>query len=613
MHTWDEIVNFITQRRNNEATLIRQMIDTRDRYNADVVIPMADVEGEPFTPPLGPQVIHDGIEHTAMRASATMPTMSCPALDPHKATGKRSVEYATIRRKALHAAHHYSMTQLLLGRAFRMMSAYGTSCLVVVPDFADERAKMEVRSSLNAYPDPRAYDDYRPPKNVAFVYGRSYAWLKAAYGATAIDDLVSQSSDTSGLWDVAEWMDEDDIVMGVVGPRSPFGIDPNATLPGGGIELRRWPNRAGGIVPAAVGKRVTLDRIAGQMEIITGAADWLDKLMALEVEAAQMGVFPDMYAIADENRTPEVVGGEWKDGRSGDINLLANVRAVGQLVAGSSSHSQQVIAMLERGARSSGGAIPQFGGEAPGSLRTGRAIDTLGSFSVDPRVAEMQRVMEAMLCRTINPAIFEIEKGYWPDKTYVCFSGSISDNSLVEYVPAKHFESNENSVAYSFPGMDISSISVALLQLVGGDLIPKRQARAKHPLIDDPDLAGQEITIERIDESVLINMQQQSATGALPLIDQARIRQLVGEGLPIADAILKADEEARARQATTPPPVPEGMGAAPEAMPGLAQPGMGAESLMPPGGMAPEGPPQLQGPMPSQENLRHFLRTLQTR
>jgi hypothetical protein len=602
---WDEIVNIVQSRRNNEAALIRKMIDTRDRYNADVVIPMADVEGEPFTPPLGPQVIHDGIEHTAMRASATMPTISCPALDPHKPTGKRSTEYATIRRDALHAAHHYSLTQLLLGRAFRMMSAYGTSAMVVVPDFTDERARVEVRSSLNAYPDPRSYDDYRPPKNCAFVYGRSYAWCKDAFGPV-VEDLISVSSEISGLWDVCEWMDADEIVMGVIGPRSPFGIDLDATQPGGGIETRRWPNRAG-MVTAAVGKRVTLDRIAGQMEIITGAADWLDKLMALEVEAAQQGVFPDMYAIAEENRTPELIGGEWKDGRSGDINLLANVKAVGQLVAGASSHSQQVISMLERGARSSGGAIPQFGGEAPGSLRTGRAIDTLGSFSVDPRVAEMQRVMEAMMSRTLNPGILAIEKGYWPDKRYVCFSGSISSNELVEYTPQVHFESDENSVAYSFPGMDISSISVALLQLVGGDLIPKRQARVRHPLIEDPDRAGQEITIERIDESVLINMQQQSASGALPLIDQARIRQLVGEGLPIADAILKADEEARARQAAVPPPPSEGMAAAPEQMPGLAMPGMGAET-----GMAPEGQPQIQGPMPSQENLRHFLRTLQT-
>lgn len=603
---WDEIVHIVQQRRNNEAALIRQMVDTRDRYNADVVIPMADVEGEPFTPPLGPQVIHDGIEHTAMRASATFPTIHCPALDPFKPKGKRSAEYATIRRDALLAAHEYSMTKLILGRAFRMMSAYGTSAMIVVPDFTDERAKIEIRSSLNSYPDPRAYDDYRPPKNVAFVYGRSYAWLRSTYGP-GVEDLVSASSDTSGLWDVCEWMDDDDIVMGVIGPRSPFGLDPDTTQPGGGRELRRWPNRAG-MVTAAVGKRVTLDRVAGQMQIITGAADWLDKLMALEVEAAQQGVFPDMYAIAEENRTPELIGGEWKDGRSGDINLLANVRAVGQLVAGASSHSTQVINMLERGARSSGGAIPQFGGEAPGSLRTGRAIDTLGSFSVDPRVAEMQRVMEAMMSRTLNPGILEVEKGYWPDKKYVCFPGGISSKRVVEYTPEVHFETNENAVAYSFPGMDVSSISVALLQLVGGDLIPKRQARVRHPLIEDPDLAGQEITIERIDESVLINMQQQSASGALPLIDQARIRQLVGDGLPIADAILKADEEARARQAQVPAAAPEGMGAAPEQMPGLAMPGAGAESQF-----APEGQPQIQGPMPSQENLRHFLRTLQTR
>lgn len=611
MKTWEEITTIVTQRRSYDAPLIRQMIDTRDRYNADIVIPMRDVDGEPFVPPLGPQVIHDGIDHTAMRAASTMPVINVPALDPNKPKGRRSSEYAAIRRRALYASHHYNMTQLLLARAFRALSAYGTATLKVVPCFEDERARLEVVSSLNTYADPRAYEDYRPPRDCAFVYGRSRSFLRSMFGAV-VDDLLSSSSDVDGLWDLCEWVDEDDVVIGVLGPRSAYGVDLDAGRAFGGLELRRWKNRAG-MVPVAVGKRITLDRVAGQMEIVTGAADWLDRLMALNVLAAERNIFPDMYALADEGRTPEILGGDWQDGRSGQINVLANTKAVGQLISGASPHAQQVIGMLTSSARSSGGAIPQFGGEAPGSLRTGRAIDTLGAFSVDPRVAEMQHVMEAMLSRTVNPGIMLVEKGYWPDKKYVCFSGSISDNALVEYTPAVHFETTENAVAYSFPGLDVSDISVALLQLVGGDLIPKRQARVKHPMIEDPESAGKEIILERIDESVLIGMQQQATSGVLPLIDQARIRQLVAEGENIADAIIKANEEAQKRQASIapePPETPEGemdLGAAPETMPGLAAPGMGTEAMAP---MSPEGPPLIQGPAPSQENLRHFLRTL---
>jgi hypothetical protein len=605
--TWEEIAHILERRRQDDAALIRTMIDTRDRYNADVVIPLPDVKGEPISPPLGPQVIHDGIEHNSMRAASTMPTIACPALDPGKSTGVRSVEYAGIRRKALAANYDYNFMSILLGRAFRQLSAYGTFAMVAVPDFRSERTRLELRPTLNTYPDPRAYDDYQPPLDCGFVYGRSAHWLKLNYGAQ-VERYLDGCSD-SDLFDVAEWIDGETIALGVIARREGLGIDPNRVV--AGLELRRWPNRANGLVPVAVGKRITLDRVAGQMEIITGSADWLDKLMALQVMAAERNVFPDMYAIADDNREVELAGNEWHDGRTGKLNVLGNTKAVGQLISGPSPAAQTVVGQLERAARSSGGAIAQFGGEAPGSLRTGRAIDTLGAFAVDPRVAEMQRVMEAALSRTINPSILEIEKGYWPDKKYVCFSGSVADPGFVEYVPKTHFESTENAVRYAFPGMEISSISIALLQLVGGDLIPKSQARAQHPMIENPDEAGKQILVERIDETLMISLQQDATRGVLPAIDLARIRELIVEGKDIHEAILTANQEAQARQAAEVPETPPGMQAPPETMPGLGQAGIGAE-LGQMGQLAPEGVPQVQGPLPSQENLRHLVRTLRT-
>jgi len=53
--------------------------------------------------------------------------------------------------------------------------------------------------------------------------------------------------------------------------------------------------------------------------------------------------------------------------------------------------------------------------------------------------------------------------------------------------------------------------------------------------------------------------------------------KLVEQGTPLADAVEKADEQARARQAAEAAMPPEG-GLPPEMMPGLANPGEGAES-----------------------------------
>lgn len=605
-HTWDEIFTIINARRSADSALLGKMVDTRDRYHGELVIPIRDAHEEPNLPQLAPQLIHDGIEHTAMRANMALPQIMVPALDPGKETGKRSLEYAALRRRALYANWSFSLMELLLGRAFRQLSGYGTFAAVVVPDFKYKRARIELRDPLTAYPELRGAGDMRPPDNVGFVYGRSNDFLASRYGA-GIFELLGHHPDGDGLWDIVEWIDECDLVIGVLGPRSSAGFNAANYSPGSirGIELRRWPNRAG-MVPVAVPRRVTLDRIAGQMEAMTGAADWLDRLMALNVIAAEKNIFPDMYVLSDERDEAEIVGGQWEDGRSGKVNLLRGARAVGNLVSTTGPMTAQVISQLERAGRQSGGIIPQFGGEGPGSMRTGRAIDTLGSFSVDPRIKELQDIMSAALARSINPAILEIEKGYWGSKKYTCFSGWAGDPGHVEYTPNKHFEDTENVVGYAFPGTDLSQVSVAVLQLAGGGLLSQRTARVKHPMIDDADAEGEQILKERLDSGTLAALEQQIASGSLPLIDAAAIRKNIADGLSIEDAILKADEAARARQAATPqPPGPE-QTAPVEAQPGLAMPGQGAEASQ-------ELPPSIPAPAQGQQNLRDLLRAVRTR
>jgi hypothetical protein len=372
------------------------------------------------------------------------------------------------------------------------------------------------------------------------------------------------------------------------------------------MRLRWWPNRAYCPV-AAVPRRITLDRIAGQMQAITGMTDWLDRLMALQVYAAEKGVVPDMYAVGEEGTTPSIVGGEWKDGRTGQMNLITGVKQVGQLVSTAGPMTQGVMNMVERAARGSSGTIPMFGGENPNSLRTGQALVQMGSFSVDPRIKEVQDILAAQIERVINPAILETEKGYWPAKKYTVFSGWPSDTGHVEYTPEKHFESKENVVAYAFPGLDLTQISVAVLQLTGGEMMSRRTGRRKHPAIDDAELEEREITLEQLRAVQRGAFQQRVASGEVPEIDLARVIQLYATGLEFEDAVMQADEEARKRQAALAPPPAEGELVPAGAMPGLASPGMGAEQQMA------EPPPTIQALPAGQQNLRDMLRAVRSR
>lgn len=273
------------------------------------------------------------------------------------------------------------------------------------------------------------------------------------------------------------------------------------------------------------------------------------------------------------------------------MNLMTD-GAVQVLQSAPGPLTHPVLDRIERNASISAGKSPFMQGETTGSLRTGRAIDTLGGYSTDPRIEEIQRIMSRGLMQ-VNEAIMEVEKGYWPNKKYVCFSGWPGDMQHVEYTPSKDFDSTENVVAYPMPGTDVQGATVALAQLTGSGLMSRETARRKHPLIDDAEYEEHNITAERIEDAVLQGFLQQAMTGALPVTDAARVMDLVQKGTDLAQAIGIAHDEAQKRQAAAQQqPSPGGL--APNAQPGLAAPGMGAETSAPPGSAVPAPPPDLK-------------------
>lgn len=592
MKTWEEISSLMYQRRQQDAPFLRQMVEARDRYNGDMALPFPDVQGEPTMSSLSPQIVADGIDHTAMRAASVMPAISCPALG----SGPRAKDYAVSRRKALYANWHYCGMDLLLYRYFRHFIGYGTACLVVVPNFHEERAQVEVRDPLTAYPELRTPEDFRQPLNVGFVYGRTFSWINKNYPESS-GRLKATNDDT--LWDLVEWIDEDHVVIGVLGPRSTTyynsgGADPyyaSMSPHGNSMQLRRWDNRTG-FVPAAVPRRATLDRIMGQLTHIFPAIDWLEKLTALTMISAERSTFPDLVILGKKTAAPLIQGGTWKDGRTGEPNVVLDADGVTLLNTQASQASLQAREYLERTARVSGGVIPQFGGENQPGLRTGRALDAMGGFSIDPRIMEAQKFAQRALS-TVNEAIMATEKGYWPNKKFSVYSGWANDSDLVEYVPSRDFKVLENSVHYAIPGTDVTTITVALNQLVGGDLLSKGSARSQHPFINDSESESKAILHERIEEAMMVTFLQRATVGAIPLIDLATIDKVYMKTGSMIEAVMQADELARNRQAALAPPPGAGEAVSPATQPGLALPGEGAES-QPVAAMAANGPAQVE-------------------
>jgi hypothetical protein len=585
---WYEACAIIQHRRQSDSPVKRDMADIAQRYNADFTIPLSDVQGEPEFPMLSASIIADAIDGSATRANDTLPVINAPPID------NRATARAFTRGRAWQSHWDESQIQLRLGRAYRQFFGYATFGLFVVPDYETECAKIITRDPLVTYPEPMSSDEVRAPRNVGFVYGRSPSWLKAKYPAAA--DLIRRhTSREDDLWDVLEWIDEDRIMIGILGKRAPenwsrrFNADGSVNY-GMAMEgpldqallLRAYPNRAGmvtGVCPSAV----TLDRMVSGLKRIVPITDLMNKIAALDFLAAERGVFPDRYVVGDGQGAPRIVGGQWRDGRTGRINILESVKTVGDLQSQPGPQTQQLLSTLERNARVSSGNPAVFQGEMSGSVRSGQTISQLGAFSVDPRIKEAHIVMQYAL-KIINESVAEVEKGYWPNKKYTVFSGLQGDDQLVDYVPSEIWtETTRNIVEYSMPGMDATNATIALGQLNGAKLMSRRTARVKHPLIDAPDVEEQQLLVESVTDLIEGTAAQLVASNTFPFTDLVRIRKMVQNGMDLSDAVAKVQEEAQQRQASQAPPPGDGMGASPEAQPGIEAPGAGAE-MQPPGG-----------------------------
>jgi hypothetical protein len=177
---------------------------------------------------------------------------------------------------------------------------------------------------------------------------------------------------------------------------------------------------------------------------------------------------------------------------------------------------------------------------------------------------------------------------YTPNKHFT------TDDNVVSYSQAgAHFTTDDNVVSYSQAGADINNLVIAGGQRVAMGTMSKEAFMRIDPLVEDVEKERDAVVAEQLEQSLLSGLQQQAAQGALPPSDLAqgalppsdlaRIMQLVrNDQHDLAEAVEKVQREAQERQAEQVQP------GAPEAQPGIAMPGAGAEA----GGGAPaEAPP----------------------
>jgi len=564
MKSAEEIVDLYYARSQHHSGVKTRMRHIRDHYNGDVVVPLPEIDTTESAAVAN--LLAQGLDQTAMRVSSVLPDIVCPPTDESSTKARKD---AAIRRKAMFGWWQTSTMDLQLAKRARHLIGYSQSVTQIRFDMKKGCPTWHARDPLTAFPSNLRGVEDMSPADCVFGYERSVGWMQQFYPAAALRLAGGPSNakyEPDEQIELIEYVDHEETVL----------IAVNNTDAHNGVvyqELERVPNLIGRC-PVVVSSRISLDDSRGQFDGILGMYQQQAKLMALEVLAVQKGVFPDTWLVGNAGEQPKIVN--TANGLTGEIGVVRGGQLQDmQMQPGFMTNP--AIDRLERAQRLTAGVPAEFGGESTSNIRTGRRGDAVLSAVVDFTVQETQKTLARALEEENKVAIAQA-KAYAGNKPKSFYVSMGKTKGKVDYTPNKHFTTDENVVSYSQAGADINNLVIAGGQRLAMGTMSKEAFMRLDPLVEDVEVEKDAVVAEQLEQSLLAGLQQQAANGSLPPSDLARIMELVkNDKADLADAVAKVQREAQERQAQQVEPT------APEAQPGIAQPGAGAEA----GGGAP--------------------------
>jgi hypothetical protein len=592
VRTAEQIHDLYLDRQKARGLVVTRMEQVRAQYQGDIVVPIPEMDREGGL--YVANLLQQGVDHYGQRIASVMPELECPPVNPRTETSRVK---ADTRRRANLSWWEASKVPVQLRRRARWLTAYASAPVAIRPNTELGIPTWEPRNPLTAYPAPCTDPDDMTPDDVIFAVKRRLGWLRRVYPDAARGLFPSDVRDDH-MVTLLEYDSADQFALVACGEQQWYYEHVQNRL-GKATTLAQDENRMGMCMSVVPG-RVSLERPVGQFDGILGMLNMQQKLMALEVMAVQRGVFPDMYLTsADPDRPAKIVSGP-HPGWTGKLNQVDGGTVEYRSIQ-PGFQTNQTIDRIERAARIDAGISPEFGGESSSNIRTGRRGDNVFSAQVDFPVQECQHMLAAS-AEEENRRATRMAKVLFGDRTvsvYVKWKGA---KGSVDYTPSKDFDSEYTSVTYPMAGADVQNLTVGVGQLVGTEMMSKATGRRLHPWIDDPELEGDLVRAEGIEQAVVQSFMAKAAAGEIPISDAARVQQLIVEdNLPPYKAIQQAQEEAQERQAAVSAEgEPTGVDPlSPAAQPGLALPGEGAEA----GVAVPETRPSLN-------NLGELMRDL---
>lgn len=597
MKTAAEIATLCTDRRKSAQATQMRMAELEDMVYGRLALLAGKDEAAV------PNLIARGLAQLAMRVASTTPS---PVFSPLRPGIKQSEQRSRDRRDVMLGWWAANGVDLGRRKRARHLLGYATSPVQLRVNFAGRRPEWVPRSPREALPAPC---DGLVPDDCIFTYFRTSSWVRREYPGSLgflVGDYPGRMPPDAKVR-MIEYVSGEQVTLLAAGAT---GLDEHVENIDSGwsdrwsfsnatgrstdwaVKLVEYENRAARPLVVAPWS-IDLAESSGVFDQSLGLYRKQARLMALEELAIEGGIFPEPWLEPFQNSavSPEVV--TQANGRTGEVGVVKggtlNFRKVEPGFA-----ALQAIDRYERAIRMNAGIPAEFGGESASNVRTGRRGDSIMSATVDFDVQEAQELLSASQVEEDRCAI-AIDKAYFAGSkpVNVAWNGAKTPRS---YDTETTWETDDHFVRFAMAGSDQNSLVIGIGQRIGVGLMSKRTGMELDPLVSDAESEYDRVTVEALDSAGLSAIQTQAAGGQLPVSDLARIKQLILTGTSWEDAVLKAQAEAQERQASTVAPVEAG---APEAQPGLAAPGMGAEA----GVAIPE-------PGPSQGNLAQLLNQL---
>lgn len=534
-----------------------------------------------------------------LKQAATVMAGDIASVEPHVSIEplRPGIQTSEERARASAGALRWWMkksnyTALTHQRAF-YLPCYGMAPMVVIPDPKRGYSRFEAPDPTSVMPCPPSgpADLIAPWAFRRFT--RPLHWWRQNHPEAIAKLRLGRDPKPTDSYEGLKYMDDRESAVLILGKKDPFHTQDDQLQSAALVSSA--PNSTS-IPWVVVPYRMTLDKVMGQFDSMPGMHRMQSLLAALTYIAAKKSVFGDPYLEGDN---PQLI--EKGNGLTGKVGIVKGGRLTyhrPDAVAANITIPQQ--SALERAQKLDGGMPAQSWGEQPANVRTAAAADKLTA-AADSAMASYHRALAESGAAELEIAMVQA-KTYWGNKSR-SFYISGKRKGRGDYTPNETFEHTEVDVTYPVAGANAQTLTVMSGQLLGIGALSTEDVMEVHPLVKDPERTRDRIVAEGIQRAAISGFEQQVAAGTIPLADAARVYEEVRSNKKSwFQAVLDIQAEAQKRQAEQVDPN------SPEAMPGLAAPGMGMEAGMG-GGMPPEGPIEVS---PQQKDLGQLLRTLRT-